>query len=85
MGIKITLAQCVAQDADHLLIFCENFAKPCSHAARMEVRDAIARFGAQTRIDDLPLVCSKCGSPRPEVRPSQPRAPGDGRPKSPCG
>lgn len=36
----------------------------CRHKALIPINEAIARWGEDRRMDDLPVRCSKCGAPR---------------------
>lgn len=66
-GKKITLAEAKASKFDVLVIYCE--AKGCDHSAEMPLTDAVARWGETTRLDEVTLRCSQCGSRNIEVRP----------------
>lgn len=68
---KITLAEAASSGAVALLAYCFNHAAHyggCSHSSRIEIAAALSRWGADRRLDELPLVCSRCGSRRVDVR-----------------
>lgn len=77
MGSKITLAQARAQNRHaYLVIYCASSAAQyagCHHSAEMSLLHAIALWGEDKRLDDLPLRCSKCGSRKVDVRADHPR------------
>ncbi|MCX7358136.1 MAG: hypothetical protein NT015_08355 [Alphaproteobacteria bacterium] len=80
MGIKITLAQVRAYDRwSYLVIYCQGAPATgagCHHSGEMSLMHAITLWGEDTRLDDLPLRCSRCGSRKVEVRSDHPRGGG---------
>jgi len=82
MGKKITLAQVREQDGHHggyLVIQCVGApltAPGCHHSGEMSLLHAIALWGPDARLDDLPLKCSRCGSRKVDVRADYPKGPG---------
>jgi hypothetical protein len=67
---KISLAQCVRQGDTTLIIYCDTFdptkkshggTRVCGHKKEIPMSDAIAMFGAETSLSDLPVRCSVCG------------------------
>lgn len=72
MGVKVTLAEARGY-ATRLVIQCAGApltAGGCTHRAELTLDDAIARFGGDVRLDDLPFRCSRCGSRVTDVRPA---------------
>lgn len=80
MGIKITLAEARGSNRyAYLTIYCAGTpatAGGCSHSGEMSILHAITLWGAETRLDDLPLRCSQCGSRKVDVRPDHPKTQG---------
>lgn len=74
---KITLAQARQQGDTMLTFWCENVAVYCHHKGEMRLADAIERWGAETRLDQIPARCTKCGSAKHvDVRSRPPRREG---------
>ena len=72
MGVKITIGAARASGAVGLLLYCANyFEKPggCRHASTMTMLLAVALFGEDKRLDELPFKCSVCGWREVNVRP----------------
>ena len=57
----ITLKQAYEQGSLRIAFYC---VRPgvCDHVGKVEIADAIKRWGAERRLDDIPARCSKCGS-----------------------
>lgn len=78
MARKITLGEASEHDT-YLIIFCMNNAAQyggCSHSAEYPLAKAIARWGEHRRLDELPFMCSRCGSRKVDVRADHPRGVG---------
>jgi hypothetical protein len=68
---KISLAQAVKQGDTALIIYCATFdpkahsysggPRTCSHKREIHMSEALAMFGEQTSLSDLPVRCSLCG------------------------
>lgn len=68
---KISLAQAVKQGDTTLIIYCATFdpnarsygggPRTCFHKREIHISEAVAMFGAQTSLSDLPVRCSVCG------------------------
>lgn len=58
---KITLAQAKEQGDFVLTFYCER-PDVCSHSGEMRLDEAIARWGGDLRLDQVPARCSRCGS-----------------------
>jgi hypothetical protein len=68
-GKKVTLGE-VAKD-DYLTFRCKGTyvaTLDCRHNGQMEVDEAIEKWGADVRLDELPIRCSKCGGKTIDVR-----------------
>jgi hypothetical protein len=81
MGRKITLAEAREQSPPtaYLIIQCAGVlaVEPgCHHSGEMSLLHAITLWGEGTRLDELPLKCSRCGSRRVDVRVDYPRGAG---------
>lgn len=71
-------------DGDTILTFdCAEDPRPpvpggagCYHRGEMPLADAIARWGADAQIQNVRVVCAKCGSRKIDIRSSAPRGPG---------
>jgi hypothetical protein len=80
VGIKITLRQ--AKDDNlrgYLVIYCAGAPATgagCHHSGEMSLMHAITLWGAEARLDELPLKCSRCGSRKVDVRVDHPRGHG---------
>lgn len=73
VGLKITLGEACDGGADGLIVYCVGMpatAGGCTRTATLTMLDAIALWGADRRLDDLPLYCALCGSRAVEVRPN---------------
>jgi hypothetical protein len=68
---KISLAQAVKQGDTTLIIYCATFdpkarsysggPRTCSHKREIHMSEAVAMFGEQTSLSNLPVRCSVCG------------------------
>jgi hypothetical protein len=58
--MAITLKQAYEQGSLRIAFYCG--AHPCTHVGKIDIRDAIARWGADRLLDQIPARCSKCGS-----------------------
>ena len=68
----MTLGEALGQGATFLVFKCEGFddrGAPCDHLGRMDVADAIERWGRRCKLQKLFLCCSNCGSTKVEVSP----------------
>lgn len=74
MGRKITLEQARQQGEDTLLIYCDRHR--CHHSGEMGPLHALVLWGPERRLDELPLICSACGSRDVNVRPYHRVGPG---------
>ena len=59
---KITLAQAKAQGDFMLMVYCANIPAHCSHSGEMWLDEAVARWGASLRLDQVPARYTRCGS-----------------------
>lgn len=72
VGVKITIGQARASGAVGLLLYCANYFETpggCRHQSDMTMLLAVALFGEDKRLDDLPFKCSVCGAREVNVRP----------------
>lgn len=75
---KITLAQAVRQGDTTITFYCvaqrktpspvSTVVNVCGHRGSLPIAEMIARYGQETRLDQLPAVCSVCGGREIEVR-----------------
>lgn len=73
---KISIDQCRRQGDTELLVYCMNHAVQyggCFHSATVPLLDAFDRWGGLMRLDEIPFVCSACGSRNVDVRSDHPR------------
>jgi hypothetical protein len=56
----ITLKQAYEQGSLRIAFYCVRLG--CSHAGKVEIADAIKRWGADRALNEIPARCSKCGS-----------------------
>lgn len=74
---KITLAEARAQGDFMVQFWCENARVHCHHKGEIRLSEAIDRWGAETRLDQVPARCTKCGSAEfVDVRARPPRREG---------
>src|SRR5262245_27892943 len=81
-GRKVSLATVRQTGSARLIFYCMNHAAQyggCFHSGEMTVMLAIALWGADRRLDELPLRCSACGSRNVDVRSDQPSQVSHGR------
>lgn len=72
---KITLGQARDGGATHLLFYCYGVTRgiSCGRNAHTPLAPAIARYGADVSLDEVPAVCERCKSREAvEVRPYYP-------------
>ena len=76
-GRKITLGEAINSSAVGLTFCCEASpaAAGCRHAGEMSIVEALERWGDERRLDELPLICSRCGGRAIDVRPCFDNAP----------
>lgn len=70
-GVKITIAQAKAQGDSELVCACASTpigGAGCWHSARIPFADLAQRIPDATRLDEIPLRCSKCGSRKVDAR-----------------
>ena len=78
---KITIGEAREGGAESLLISCEGSPATtggCRRSVELTIMHAIALWGRDKRLDELPLYCAGCGSRKVEVRPHYPYAPSEG-------
>lgn len=61
---KITLGEARESQIEAVGLTCIALERRCFHHAEIPVSEAIARWGEYRRMDDLPVYCGKCRSPR---------------------
>jgi hypothetical protein len=69
LGIKITIGEAREAGCAGISMYCLNHARGCWHRSSMTMMLAIALWGPDKRLDDLPLKCSSCGAREVDVRP----------------
>ena len=81
---KISLAAAARHGHTWLTIYCEtqrpeperrysHATNVCGHKAEMHISEAIARWGEDCSLSELPVFCSKCGGRNYDARTSWPR------------
>jgi hypothetical protein len=75
---KVSLATAARSGMTWLIVHCEtekatpravrHATNVCGHSAQMPIADAIARWGEDASLSDLPLVCSVCGGRNVDTR-----------------
>lgn len=77
---KITLAHAKESGGEKVLFYCTGLFvdQICFHSGQMDLDAAIGRWGAETRLDQIPARCTRCGSrDHVDVRVERPYRPGD--------
>jgi len=80
-GRKIKLGDLEKSPDTMLVMYCiaDPIAGPgCRHQGKMPLLDAVELFGPDTRLDDIPFVCSACGRRQIDVRAFTPYSTGKG-------
>jgi hypothetical protein len=56
----ITLKQAYEQGSLRIAFYCVRLG--CSHVGKVEIADAIKRWGEARQLNEIPARCSRCGS-----------------------
>jgi hypothetical protein len=70
-GVKITLGQAILQGDRIAMFHCEAWrptGAPCGHTGEARLIELIDSWGPHTRLDELPVRCTACGSQQVDVR-----------------
>jgi hypothetical protein len=62
--MSISLKQAYEQGSLRIAFYCvrPTSAGFCNHVGKVEIADAIERWGAERKLNEIPARCSKCGS-----------------------